>query len=80
MASSLRRCSSIAAASRCSCSSTCFSRLATLASFDVKSVEPPLDVVELAAELLFLRERALLDLLDLALAPARLRVESRRAP
>src|SRR5262249_2273558 len=40
-------------------------------------VEPPLELVELARELLFLREHALLDLLDLALALPRLFLEGR---
>src|SRR5262249_57307146 len=39
--------------------------------------EPPLELIQLARELLFLREHALLDLLDLALALPRLVLEGR---
>src|SRR5262245_59833803 len=61
--SSLRRCSSSAWASRPSLSATAFSRPASSRSF-------ALELIELARELFVLRQRALLDLLDLALALA----------
>src|SRR5262249_60188818 len=46
-----------------------------LALLRERLVEPPLELVELARELFFLREHALLDLLDLALALPRLVLE-----
>src|SRR5262249_50521602 len=50
---------------------------AELALLRERLVEPPLELVELARELLFLGEHALLDLLDLALALPRIFLEGR---